>query len=633
MKQLVHEEFLNLSDEDSILTLLPDSMKGENILLVLDDVSSVNSGQLTPLYALRAAGAKISVLMTTRMRHIAQTFSSSCTYPLRPLSDEESWRLFKQIAFSVPMEEVRHLEEIAKVIVKNCHGVPLDIQRMACLLQGKTDVEEWKRNAAFESWHLPNFQMFSVLSFAYHDLPKALKPCFAYCSIFPKDAIIDKNDLIRLWLAQGFLYHRGVKGSVETGEEFFDILLKNSLLQVYKQDEDGNVMECTMHDLIHDLAMYVSRHNLLIINEPVDRESFSSEVRHLVISGNIQEALEGSVKLRTLYSRVPVPHDLLSQARYLYVLKLNGINLKVVPKNLGRLKCVRYLDLSNNPIKYLPETIIHLYSLQTLMLLNCKDLLELPKGLDNMINLSHIEISPLQLSSKMLPPTALRILPPIKLDEEEGPVKFSELGKFVDITGLLCISGLEFLKDKEAAQEARIGSKHRLSALELCWNRERPEAGDSRHSRDENVLDGLQPHSKIGRLGLINYDSQKFSKWVIRMKGEDNERLHRLAKLELVNCKRCLQLPTLGQLPCLRELLISGMDNISSIGQEFYKYVDDIEEGVLQVCFPALTRLELRDLSRLREWLPAPASEKMNSFKAFPRLVTLQVLNCPNLSL
>ncbi|KMT16433.1 hypothetical protein BVRB_3g050580 [Beta vulgaris subsp. vulgaris] len=340
--------------------------------------------------------------------------------------------------------------------------------------------------------------------------------------------------------------------------------------------------------------MIVDRHDVLIIDGQTNHQSNLSDVRHLVISsGNIEEAPQVKIapieQLRTINSIVAaVPESLLSQAKSLYVLKLDNIDLKEVPKNLGKLKFLRYLDLSNNPIKYLPESITHLYLLQTLLLINCKDLLKLPEGLANLINLSNLEVPP-QFPKQMVPTTALRIQPHIRLDEEGGSVKISELGNLNDIAGPLCISGLEYVKDKEAAQKARIGRKHGLSALELCWNREILEASEC---QDEDVLDGLQPHPNIRRLRLINYEGQKFPMWVMRMKGEVNERrLYRLQKIELVDCKRCQQIPTMGQLPCLQELIIA-------------------------------------------EWLPAPRSETEDDgdCQAFPRLEILQVVNCPNLS-
>jgi len=81
-------------------------------------------------------------------------------------------------------------------------------------------------------WNLPNDNILPALFLSYQDLPSHLKRCFAYCSIFPKDYIIDRKQLVLLWMAEGFLEHsQGENATEELGDDYFDELLSRSLIQ------------------------------------------------------------------------------------------------------------------------------------------------------------------------------------------------------------------------------------------------------------------------------------------------------------------------------------------------------------------------------------------------------------------
>jgi len=93
-------------------------------------------------------------------------------------------------------------------------------------------------------------------------------------------------------------------------------------------------------------------------------------------------------------------------------------------------------------------------------------------------------------------------------------------------------------------------------------------------------------------------------------------------ELSLKDCSKCRQLPTLGCLPRLKILKMSGMPNVKCIGNEFYS-----SSGGAALLFPALEKLTLSSMEGLEEWM-VPGGEVV---AVFPCLEELSIKKCGKL--
>lgn len=522
MLEILYTSIGVINNIDAILIRLEKKLEGKRFLLILDDVWNEDFEKWD---SLKCCLEKISkkngnaIIFTTRSENVASSMETSYghRYKLQKLSNDHCWHIIKERVFdngaaTIPLD----LEAIGKDIAKKCQGVPLAAKVLGGTMHFRREKEEWlsiKNSGAWDGLGCDD-RILCILKLSFDHLPSYLKQCFAYCSIFPKDFNIDKEQLIQLWMAEGFLGPGGgsAKEMEDIGNENFNNLLANSFFQEEKTNEFQNITSYKMHDLVHDLALYVSKSETLILKNGPVLEVMSS-VRHLNLICDEVPApripRDSARKLRSLFSKFDFLYKPWS-FRSLRTLKLDGASLKELPASIGKLKHLRYLDISWTAIRVLPEFITKLYNLQTLRFMNCELLGKLPSQMRNMVNLRHIYFSyPCQMPDKVGCLTSLRTLPLFVVSQNRSN-KLQELGCLNELRGELSIVNLEQVRDRMEAEKANLCQKMKISTLGFEWSLERES-----YTNDGDVLEGLQPHSNIRSLEIWNYMGEKFLLMVI----------------------------------------------------------------------------------------------------------------------
>ncbi|KAM5569573.1 hypothetical protein ABKV19_016864 [Rosa sericea] len=631
-----------MTNQDALLKSLREELTEKRYFLILDDVWSEDRSQWKSLMSCLSklnSSPGSSIIITTRSADVASIAETLPRPELGNLSNEECWSILKQIALNLEVNDVNidaDRERIGRAIAEKCRGVPLVAKVLGSMMRSKTSRDEWLAIQNNEIWDLPEEgdRIMSVLKLSFNNLRSSpLKQCFAYCSMLKKDFEIERDNLIQLWMAQGLLQSSTEKNHHEmedTGNEYFNILLKNSLFQ--EVTEGGTITKYTMHDLVHDLAEEVSKCNSLTqdLND-------TCEVRHVarIPTSTLENMSEVTVRrLQSLFSNDQVSDIIFSKFRALRVLNLQRANIQELPNSFGKLKHLRYLDVSYSRIKALPKSIGKLYNLQTLRMQRTDYLKEVPREMQNLINLRH-----LYFDEEMEFPagifrglTNLRTLSYFNVGKEMG-VGIEELVGLNHLKGELIICNLENIRDEEEAKKANLKDKKNVLKLSFVWT-EGLESRPSSNINDENVLEGLQPHDKLEGLRIENFMGDKFPSWMMRHPLP----LNNLKKVLLSGCCKCEKLPILGHLPGLGHVEISDMHNLKRLGSEFYGYNHVYEAAVATreketvVLFPALKTLRITECGELTEWMEAPttmASSTTRKVVVFPCLEKLTLWGCP----
>ncbi|XP_044442018.1 putative disease resistance protein RGA3 [Triticum aestivum] len=146
--ELVTNERCGLPDSVELLRQkLVEVISQKRFVLVLDDVwneeKSLWEDELKPLLC-SIGGPESVIVVTCRSKQVASIMSTLKPHELAFLSEEDSWKLFSNKAFSNGVEELTELVTIERHIVNECSGLPLALKTMGGLLSSKQQVHEWK---------------------------------------------------------------------------------------------------------------------------------------------------------------------------------------------------------------------------------------------------------------------------------------------------------------------------------------------------------------------------------------------------------------------------------------------------------------------------------------------------------
>ncbi|KAK8626944.1 hypothetical protein V6N13_134573 [Hibiscus sabdariffa] len=610
----------DIQDLDPLQRRLVEQLVGKRFLIVLDDVWNEFHEEWDRLkQALQSGRSGSTIIVTTRLEKVADMMATVPFRRLGCLTDGDSWSLFKQRAFGMGTNEGNaNLETIGRRIVQRCGGVPLAIKAVGSILRSKSQESEWLNVRDSEIWDLEDeaSRILAVLRLSYEHLPSYMKQCFSFCSIFPKDHVMKKDELIGLWMANGFIPSRGQLDLHDMGCEIFSELTRRSFFQEINEDVRGTVT-CKMHDLIHDVATSIKGYECCVI-ESDERLKIPKTARHLFVhnsssSRNVMD-LSKLPPLRSLIldskshfvCNISNPSNFISNQKHLKVLDCGDRFINVAYNSL---KHLRYLRFHDPRVKALPESISSLHNLQTLNLPGCSSLAMIPNGLKKLKNLKYLDLRgchelismPVGLGEL----TCLRKLSKfvVGVDKGRGIDELKELA----LEGELSITGLCNVENSTEARNANLIEKKNLRLLELSWPRNDWERTHHEHGNDEEIIDALQPHPSLKKLGITDYQGVRFPNWMMDLL------LPNLVKIQL-HCKRCDQLPPLGKLRFLKVLFIWGMGALKRIDSGFY--------GDMESCFPSLELLELGGARCLEEWTTANGGEH------FPVLRSLSIGGC-----
>ncbi|KAL1538231.1 putative disease resistance protein RGA1 [Salvia divinorum] len=684
----------DVSQLELVLQNLRYSISGKKFLLVLDDVWTEDRDKWEPLKINLEYGAPGSkILVTTRNEKVAKmmgTLDSDIFYP-KELNLEECWSLLRDSSGKSEKESGK-FKDVGMKIASKCKGLPLAAVVLGRLLWFK-NLDGWKLVERSEIWELDNdeLKLFPHLLLSYNELSPALKRCFSYCAVYPKDHRIHAETLIEEWMAQGYLGSISGNGAAELkGREYLENLAMRCLFQDVEKSVSGEEIEwCKMHDIVHDFALFLRKNDdkerscqvcdPLLGSHVQKYRSLSwdkkvschvcdclKSVRVLRIEYNSAPPLgmEKLIHLRWLdFSDIALSKDgleIICRLYFLQSLLLSGCELTEIPREIGNLVHLRQLDLSWNGLEELPESMYSLVELRSLSLRYCS-LKEIQKEIGNLVQLRELDLSR-NREIKELPASICSLVELQILNIEETAINClpEALGELSNLRRLkLCAF-------KVGSQYNKLGilkklHRHLIGSLHLkIYSSSMSEmvelVEDARQEQVKTLLQKLET-LEISFKGTMNEMEQSSlssssSMWMevvealvphytlkeLKIEGYKGSRLPHLMSSPLNFIKEiCLSdlsevssLPAMGKLPLLESLDIRYVEQLKLVGRELLGIESSCDDIV--VAFPKLIDMYFGNCSEWEEWEDITEEEEESAaISIMPCLTHLSIQECSSL--
>ncbi|CAA2938933.1 late blight resistance homolog R1B-14 [Olea europaea subsp. europaea] len=401
---IVDKDEIQSLSEDELVNVLYKCLKGKKYLIVMDDVWDIRAwNDLKMLFPDDNNGSRI--IITSRLNDVGSSIRrGSTTHSLRFLTEDESWNLLKHKLFK-KSECPSELNEVGKEIAAKCQGLPLTIVVVAGLLAKNENRDWWKQLAGSLRSVLANSeQIINILALCYEHLPPHLQSCFLYFGAFPEDSDILAYRLIRLWIAEGFIYH-GEQQQItveELAEDYLKDLINRNLVVVSKKSSNGGIRTCRVHDMLRELCLRKAEEKKNDWHKRVASSStpISSSNKLCFHSHGFHDLSENALctNIRSRFSYASEKSPVITMKsfvyKFLWALNLCYIFLEGFPLEILQLFHLRFLELWIKHLDKLPPKISNLWNLESLVITKEDwSRVIIPVGIWKMLKLRHIRIS------------------------------------------------------------------------------------------------------------------------------------------------------------------------------------------------------------------------------------------------
>ncbi|XP_037482651.1 disease resistance protein Pik-2-like [Triticum dicoccoides] len=412
-------------DENQLLNEIKIFLRTKRYLIVIDDLWEANIWDII-LLSLPSNDCGSRVITTTRVNKIAEKCclkSKDLIYKIMPLGYQNSKRLFIKSCFNSENschDAFTEFDEILEI----CGGMPSAIITIASAIFSfsakkiKETCEEMMKSLHFPRGDLQCMEALTrSLSYSYFDLPNTLRACLLYLAASTRNQIIQRDNLVRKWIAEGLIPEDNDSSREEVARRYFDELINRNVIQPVKY---ANFLGKETYEVTF-MMLYVLR---LISQEENFAKILSESEPHMKVMPihlfiqcsdskllTITESMN-LTNLRSVTMLGPANPVSFKQLKYVRVLDLDGCKdlVKSDMDDICLMIKLKYLSLKRTQVTEIPPEISNLQRLETLDV-SWTQISNLPPQISKLQNLGTLDVSRTQVEE--LPKEVLQ-LPKLK---------------------------------------------------------------------------------------------------------------------------------------------------------------------------------------------------------------------------
>ncbi|KAL5698145.1 mitogen-activated protein kinase kinase [Ranunculus cassubicifolius] len=243
-KQIMERLGLTSSDNQNIQAQrISNALSKKKFLVLLDDVWEGLDLEIIGIPSPYTCNNISKVVFTTRSEKVCGSMEANKKYKVSVLEWEQAWELFQQKVGEGTLSCDPEIPKLAKAVAEECGGLPLALITTGRAMSNKKTPREWNHALAMLKQYASRFE------------DDTARDCFLYCSLYPEDHDIKIEEIIYLWIGEGF-FNEFEEFDMARDQGYAVIrTLKSACLLEMGSEEEFHVK---LHDVVRDLALWIA---------------------------------------------------------------------------------------------------------------------------------------------------------------------------------------------------------------------------------------------------------------------------------------------------------------------------------------------------------------------------------------